>query len=94
METRIALWVGKGFGYGFSTRRPGVRAASATSIVAGASLFGALTGCSALTRPEEITIQAEPIGGPKQEAAPAAPGMPGAPGMPAPGGAAQAPGTG
>ena len=56
------------------------------SIVAGAGLLGALTGCSALTRPDEISIQAEPIGAPKREAAPAAPGMP------APGGAAPAAG--
>jgi len=60
------------------------------SIVVGASLLGALvlTGCSALTRPDEISIVAEPIGSPKPEPAPAAPGAlaPGGAAVPAPAG--------
>jgi len=61
-------------------------------LAAGASLLISLTGCSALTRPDEITITKDPIG--TQAAAPAAPAALAAGNPAMPGGAPAQPGTG
>lgn len=36
-------------------------------LAAAVSLLASLSGCTSLTRPEEVTIQAEPVGAPRPQ---------------------------